>query len=163
MSFFQAIRETWLATAVRESELAYPIILSLHLASIAFFGGLILMTDLRLLGLALRGSPAADVIRGLRVWKRVGFTIMVTCGLLLASAKADQYYTNPYFLIKMTLLVLVGIHAMIFRRSVYGNPERLDATPALPSAAKIAACLSLALWIGIMCAGRWIAYYEKPR
>jgi hypothetical protein len=33
----------------------------------------------------------------------------------------------------------------------------------MPAAAKIAACLSLALWIGIMCAGRWIAYYEKPR
>jgi hypothetical protein len=162
-AFFQAIRETSLATAVRESELAYPIILSLHLTSIAVFGGMILMTDLRLLGVALRGSTVADVIRQLRAWKRIGFVIMVTCGGLLAASKADEYYLNPYFQTKMALLVLVGVHALVFRRSVYRNPERLDGAPAMPRVAKVAACLSLGLWLGIMTAGRWIAYYEKPR
>jgi hypothetical protein len=155
---FQTIRDTGLATAVRESALAYPIILSLHLASIAFFGGMILMTDLRLLGLALQGSSVSEVIQGLRWWKRIGFAVMVTCGVLLASAKATDYYLNPYFQIKMILLALVGVHALVFRRSVYG-----DHAPAAPGPGKVAACLSLALWLGIMTAGRWIAYYEKPR
>ena len=61
-SLFHAVQETSLATAVRESELTYPIIMTMHLASIAFFGGMILMTDLRLLGLAMREIPgrAAD-------------------------------------------------------------------------------------------------------
>ena len=76
--FFQAIRDSWLATSVRESALLYPIILSLHLTSIAVFGGMILMTDLRLLGWALNTTPAAEVIRQLRVWKRLGFVVMVT-------------------------------------------------------------------------------------
>jgi len=156
--FFQAVRDTGIATAVRESALAYPIILSTHMASIACFGGMILMTDMRLLGLALRGIPVSDVIRGSRWGKRLGFVIMVTCGVLLASAKANEYYLNPYFQIKMTLLGLVGLHGLAFRRGVYAD----GATPG-PGVAKTAGCLSLILWLGIMTAGRWIAYYEKPR
>jgi hypothetical protein len=157
-SLFQWIRDTSLATAVRESAIAYPIIMSLHLTSIAVFGGMILMTDLRLLGVAMRSVPVAEVIRQFRWWKRAGFVVMVTCGALLAASKADQYYINPYFQIKMALLVLVGVHALVFRRGVYGNPGEPDRVTA-----KIAGWLSLALWLGIMTAGRWIAYYETPR
>ena len=50
---FHAVQETGWATALRESALAYPIVMSLHLSSIALFGGMILMTNLRLLGLAM--------------------------------------------------------------------------------------------------------------
>lgn len=157
-SLFQSIRDTSLATAVRESGLAYPLILSLHLTSIAVFGGMILVTDLRLLGVAMVSVPVTDVIGQLRWWKRAGFVVMVTCGGLMAAAKADQYYANPYFQIKMALLLLVGVHALVFRRSVYGNPGKPDRATAMA-----AACLSLALWLGIMSAGRWIAYYETPR
>jgi hypothetical protein len=156
-SLFHAVQQTGLATAVRESELMYPIIMTMHLASIAFFGGMILMTDLRLLGLAMRATPAAVLIRQLRYWKWAGFTIMITCGILLASSKADTYYPNPYFRIKMALLALVGVHALVFRGAVYRNAD-----PA-PRTARAAACLSLVLWLGIMSAGRWIAYYEAPR
>ena len=41
-------------TEFSESVLAYPIVLSLHLTCIAFFGGMILMTNLRLLGLTFK-------------------------------------------------------------------------------------------------------------
>ncbi len=152
-----AIQFSGWATDLRESALAYPIIMSLHLTMIAFFGGLILVTDLRLLGLILRDVPAADVIRGLRPWKQLGFVVMVTCGLLLAGSKAEQYAPNPYFQIKILLLFCVAVHALAFRRSVYGGAE------PRPGTAKLAAYLSLAIWLGIMSMGRWIAYYEGDR
>jgi hypothetical protein len=60
------------------------------------------------------------------------------------------------------LLACVAVHAMVFRRSVYANPEQLDRAPVIPGVAKAAACLSLVLWIGIMSMGRWIAYFERP-
>jgi hypothetical protein len=161
-SISQAIQDTGFFTAIRESMLVYPILLSTHLTNIAIFGGLILFTDLRLLGVALKDVPVADVIRGTRPWKRVGFVIQVTIGVLLGSAKLADYYNNPYFLMKMSLLALVGVHAWVFHRSVYANPEKLDAMPAMPRVAKIAAVCSLALWIGILSCGRWIAYYENP-
>ena len=46
-------------TYIRESGYTYPMILSIHLATIAVFGGMILMTDLRILGLAMRSVPVS--------------------------------------------------------------------------------------------------------
>jgi hypothetical protein len=147
-------------TYIRESGYTYPMILSIHLATIAVFGGMILMTDLRILGLAMRSVPVSEVYGQLRAWKQLGFVIMVTMGLLLALSEMDKYYGNPYFLMKMSLLVLVAVHAIVFRKSVYGNTEALDRAPQMPAVAKIAAISSLVLWIGIASCGRWIAYYE---
>jgi peptidoglycan/LPS O-acetylase OafA/YrhL len=120
------------------------------------------MSDLRLLGVALTNLSVSDVLRQTRPWKRVGFVIMVTCGVLLAGAKLKSYYDNPYFQLKLFLLCLVGVHAMVFRRSVYGTPEKLDETKVMPPVAKAAASISLVLWLGIMSCGRWIAYFERP-
>jgi hypothetical protein len=147
-------------TYIRESGYTYPMILSTHLATICIFGGLILMTDLRILGLAMREVPVTDVVGQLRRWKQIGFVIMVTMGLLLATSEMDKYYANPYFLMKLCFLLLVGVHAIVFHRSVYGNTEALDRAPQMPTVAKVAAISSLVLWIGIACCGRWIAYYE---
>lgn len=155
----QAIQDTQFFTAMRESALVYPIVLSTHLSMIAVFGGLILLTDLRLLGATLTGVPASEIIRRTRPLKWVGFLIMITCGILLGGAKFASYYSNPYFIAKMSLLACVGVHALVFRRSVYHNPE-LDSPKGLPRAAKVAAYISMALWVAILSNGRWIAYYE---
>lgn len=161
-SIATAIQNTDFFTAVRESELVYPIVLSTHLTMIAVFGGLILMTDLRLLGVALKDIPVSQVIRGTRPWKWLGFLIMITCGILLGGAKFGSYYSNPYFIVKMSLLASVAIHAVIFRPRVYAHPEQFDGLKEMPRVAKTAATVSLVLWLGIMSMGRWIAYYEPP-
>lgn len=160
---FHWIQETGWATDIRESALTYPVIMSLHLSAIAVFGGMILLTDLRLLGLAMTDTKASDLVRQLRPWKWAGFAIMVTCGILLASSKAEQYYPNPYFRWKMLLLFLAGIHGLVFRRSVYNNAANLDKASGPTGKSKLAACLSLALWLGILSMGRWIAYYEPEK
>ena len=158
----QAIQNTAYFTALRESGLPYPIILSSHLATIAVFGGLILMTDLRLLGVAMTNIPASVVVARTRPWKIAGLLIMLTLGVHLGGAKLHDYYNNPYFLLKMTLLLMVAVHAFAFRRSVYRNPEALDDPKGLPPAAKVAAVLSMVIWLGILSCGRWIAYWEPP-
>jgi hypothetical protein len=158
----QAIQNSAYFTAVRESGLPYPLILSSHLACIAVFGGLILMTDLRLLGVAMTNIPASVVVARTRPWKHVGLLIMLTLGIHLGGAKLADYYDNPYFLMKMSLLVMVFVHAQVFRKSVYRNPAALDDPKGLPRAAKVAAVLSMVMWVGILSCGRWIAYWERP-
>jgi hypothetical protein len=44
----------------------------------------------------------------------------------------------------------------VFRSSVYGHPEKLDA--AITSQAKLAAVLSLLIWAGLIVSGRLIAF-----
>jgi hypothetical protein len=160
--FSEAIQNTAYFTAFRESGLPYPIVLSSHLTCIAIFGGLILMTDLRLLGAAMTNIPASVVVAKTRPWKTVGLLIMLTLGIHLGGAKLADYYDNPYFILKMSLLVMVAVHALVFRKSVYRNPEALDDPKGLPVAAKVAAVLSLVMWVGILSCGRWIAYWESP-
>src|SRR5438128_1267433 len=115
----QAIQALAPFTAVRESRLVYPLLLSAHLACIATFGGLILATNFRLLGWFLTDIPAAVLIRALRPWKQVGFVFMITAGIMLGGSKAAEYLTNPLFLTKMLLLAGVGLHGWVFRRTVY--------------------------------------------
>ena len=154
----RSIQEVSVLTAVRESMYVYPIVLSMHLACIATFGGLILLTNLRLLGWALADIPADALIASLRPWKQLGFAIMVSCGLLLGGSKAEEYLTNPFFQLKMALLIGVALHGLYFGRRVYRREERFISR----SQARAAAMLSLVLWTSVVSMGRWIAYYDPP-
>ena len=162
LSLCQWAQNTAFFTALRGSWYVYPAIMATHLLGIALFGGMILITDMRLLGLAMRNRSVSDVVDQLRVPKRAGLLIVVTCGILMSGSKAEEYYYNIFFRIKLLLLLCVFLHSMIFRSSVYANPATLDRAAKIPGRAKLAAILSLLLWTGIACAGRAIGYIEPP-
>jgi hypothetical protein len=162
LSFAQWVQSTAFFTALRGSAYVYPIVLSTHMIAIALFGGMILLVDVRLLGWAMRAYTISEMVTQLRPLKRIGFLLLVTCGLLMAGCKAEEYYYNAFFRTKMTLLMLVGIHALVFRRGVYRNTAALDAAPRVPAQAKLAASLSLILWTSLVIAGRGIGYIEPP-
>jgi len=155
------LQNTGLGAFMRWSTLAYPIVLTLHLVCISLFGATLLVTDLRLLGWGMRGRAISSVVNQMRVPKRIGFVLVVTCGFLVFSSKAEEYYYNPFFRIKVLLLALVVLHALIFRGSVYSAPSSLD-RPHPPASAKLAGGLSLLLWLCIAIAGRSIGYTHAP-
>ena len=160
MQIAHAIQSVEFLTEIRESALVFPILLSLHLICISVFGGMILMTDLRLLGVALTSRPVADVVNGLRNWKRFGFCVMVTIGALLGGSEAEKYSINPFFWSTMVCLACVGLHALAFQKSVYAKAADYDKTGVIPGQAKLAATLSLLIWMGLVTFGRLIGYYE---
>jgi uncharacterized membrane protein len=162
LEFAQWVQGTDWATFLRMSAYIYPAILATHLTGIALFAGAVLVTDLRLLGVILRNQPVSDVINQMRWPKRLGFVIVATCGILLASSKAEEYYYNSFFRAKLALFVAVALHALVFRGSVYNNAAALDQAPRIPGRAKLAAAISLLLWISIACVGRGIGYIEPP-
>jgi hypothetical protein len=162
LSFAQWIQLTGFYTALRGSSYVYPIVLSMHMVGLALFGGMVLMTDLRLLGLSMRKRSISDVVNQFRVPKRWGLILIVTCGVLLAGSKAEEYYYNVFFRTKLILLSLLVVHWLVFRQSVYANAAALDQAPRIPANAKLAAALSLLLWISVACCGRGIGYIEPP-
>lgn len=159
LTFAQWLQSTAFFTAIRESWYAYPVILSLHMVALILFGGLILVTNLRLLGM-LRKYPVADVVRSLQSLKDFGLALIVICGLLMAGSKAEEYYYNAFFRAKMGLLLLVIVHDAIFRRSVYNRAPEFDISGKTPAIAKFAAVLSLVLWTGLLICGRGIGYID---
>jgi uncharacterized membrane protein len=163
LSFAIRVQNTPFFTYLRGSpSYVYPAILAMHMLALALFGGMVLMTDLRLLGWAMRKRSVGDVVNQLRAPKRVGFVIAATLGLLLLGTKAEVYYFNIFFRTKAALFVLVAVHAMVFRGSVYNRAAEIDRAPQIPGRAKLAAGLSLLLWIGIFSAGRGIGYLWIP-
>jgi hypothetical protein len=162
LALAQWIQATPFFTYLRQSAYTYPCVLSLHMVAIALFGGMILITDLRLLGWSMRRRPISDIVNQLRKPKRFGLLLAVTCGLMMFGAKAEEYYYNPFFRAKLALFALIAIHALFFRTSVYRNVAEMDLAKRVPGYAKLAASLSLLLWTGVVCMGRGIGYVEPP-
>src|SRR5437899_2221937 len=90
------LRKDFAPWTLRGSSLTYPIIMTGHLTGMGLFGGMIAITDARLLGLAMRKYPIADVVNQLRLWKRIGGVLTMSCGAMLWASKAEFYYYNPY-------------------------------------------------------------------
>lgn len=125
---------------IRASSRLYLVLLALHVVSLAFFGGMILATELRLLGFGMQSYSVSEVLNGLRVPKRVGLALALTSGLLMFGAQAEQYSHNRWFWAKITLLVLIALNGMLFRQ-VSGRTG-------------LAASISLLLWTGVIITGR---------
>lgn len=160
MSIAQSLESIGFLNEFSESVLVYPIVLSTHLTCIALIGGMILMTNLRLLGLTFKSVTITEVVTSLRIWKRIGGTIMICTGLLLATSEATKYAPNPFFWTKMAVLGLIGVHALVFRPIVYNRTEELDRSKVIPTTVKVAAISSLVLWTTMFTMGRLIAYWE---
>ena len=163
LTLLQWIQNSGVFVYLRSSAYLYPVILALHLSAIALFGGMIVLTDLCLLGWIPEQISATAVIDGLRVPKRVGFLVAATFGFLLFSCKAEQYYYNIYFRTKLVLFALVALHALVFRNRVYNRAGEMMPAGVPNLRMRFAALLSLLLWAGILTAGRAIGYVLAPR
>jgi hypothetical protein len=84
---------------------------------------------------------------------------MIISGTLLFSSEATKLYNNGAFLLKMGLIFLAGINALVFHTTVYQRVEKWDLAAATPIGARLAGAFSLVLWVGVIFAGRWIAYW----
>ena len=87
---------------------------------------------------------------------RFGFLLAISMGFLLFSADASHVVRNPAFqakalLIAPALVTVVIAHAGPWRRIATWGDEA-------PAGAKVTAFVSLLLWLGVVCAGRLIAY-----
>src|SRR5205823_6174482 len=122
------------------------------------FGGMIVVTDLHLIGLILKERPVAMVVNGLRLPKRVSLTLAATMGILLFCCKAEQYYYNEYFRIKLLLLAVIAVHALVYRRQILSAAAAMKPNGSIWSRVRLAGIVSLVLWSGVLVAGRAIGY-----
>jgi hypothetical protein len=152
------LADTRWSIALHESIWAYPIVESIHVLALCLFLGLTVMLDLRLLGVAMRRSPVSEVAGRLLPWTAVGFVLMVTTGALLFYAIPVRTFHNIFFRIKVLMLILSGLNAWVFHSTVYRRVAEWDLDAVPPRRARVAGGLSLALWAGIVVAGRMIAY-----
>jgi hypothetical protein len=58
----------------------------------------------------------------------------------------------------MGLILLAGVNALVFQTTVYKSVDKWDVALRPPIGARVAGVFSLVLWVGVIFAGRWIAY-----
>jgi len=143
--------------AMRESLYAFPVLLTVHLISLATFAGLVVMMDLRLVSLAYRDTPFSEMQRRLFPWQMVGMVVTSIAGLLLFYAQPMRYFGRVLYWIKIGLMVLALVNALLFHFTTYRSVAKWD-TAGPPRGAKVAGVLSLAMWACIVAFGRLTAY-----
>lgn len=129
-----------------------PIVQTLHLFSIAVVLGSIVLINLRVLGLAAPSQDPSEMARRLAPWTWSALPILFLSGLLFVLARPQRYFTNPVFGLKFAMLLpalaLTAALLALLRRAPVGSSTRWVAG------------LSLLCWIGVVLAGRWIAYAD---
>ena len=146
-----------LGAAMRESVWLFPAVETLHIFGFAVLVGAIVAFDLRLLGLS-PGASVERLERHLVPFAAASLLIVLPTGLALFASRASEYFENPVFRLKMVLLALAGLNALAFHRGVYRSVAAWDTASRIPPRARLAGFLSILLWLGIVTAGRWIAY-----
>jgi hypothetical protein len=129
-----------------------PIVQTVHLLGIAAVMSSVVLLDLRILGLALPSQGVQELTRRVMPWVWWTLPVMLLSGLPFVLARPQRYFTNPIFGLKFALLLpAVALAALLhingIRRPDHGNT-------------KLIAAVSLLLWIGVVLAGRWIAYVD---
>lgn len=88
----------------------------------------------------------------------VALLVVVPTAFAMFCAHASEFAANPAFRVKLVLLVSAAVNALIFHNGAFRSVANWDRHQPTPSAAKATAALSLAIWLGVICCGRLIAY-----
>lgn len=162
LSLIQWLNGTSWSLYLRESELAFPLTEAIHLIGLGISVGTIMWVDLRLLGLTMRRERATDVIGRLEPWAFCGFIVMFISGIVLFLGKPENYYTTTAFRIKMMMLPLAGLNVLFFHKRVYPHVAEWDEGAVVPWQGRLVGFVSMTLWLAIIIAGRWTAYFADP-
>lgn len=160
LEFLQQLHDSAFGTALRESLYVFPLLEGVHLIGLALSVGLIIATDLRLIGVFLKQVPVADVLHSLRPYVLSGFVITFITGILLLWAEGPRIWEIPVFPLKLALIVVAGINALWFEIKFGRRVAVWGGSPTLPTGAKFAGWVSLTSWTAVVICGRLIPYLE---
>ena len=146
-----ALEQSSLGVAARGSAWLYPLANLGHVLGAALLVGAIATFDIQL----LRGAPhLRTTYRAAMPVAAIGLVLQIVSGVVLLAADATAVMRNPAFQFKMAMLALGLVNVAAFRWRFGGS---LKADAPLEGAGWLAA-VSLASWLLVLLAGRFIAY-----
>jgi hypothetical protein len=155
LDFCEAVDATALSQAIQAAKWVVPLVQTIHILAIAALLSSVLMINLRLLGANSRDQTLARVCARFRPVVWWSLPVLLVSGLILIIGEPARSLTNPFFQLKMGLLITVLIVTVLSQRPLNRDTAFWDDRVAIGRAVAI---LSLLLWSGIVFAGRWIAY-----
>src|SRR5690606_15212797 len=92
----------------------FPLINSLHVLSVCFMLGALLMLDLRMAGLAATHYSIKQLGGDFLPWIWLSFIVAIATGAALFITRASAHILNPAFQWKMVLMMLAAINMLVF-------------------------------------------------
>lgn len=154
----QIVGDTSWSAQLQSSERLWMMIEGAHVLSLMLFAGTILFVDLRLLGAVFRTTPVSRVAESVLPWTVAGFVLILLTGSALFFANPLDYFHNFAFRAKLVFLLAAAINIFWFHYRVQRDRSAWDADTVPPRAARRSAAVSLTLWLGVIVAGRYMAY-----
>jgi hypothetical protein len=131
---------------------------TVHIVGLALLFGSIVIVDLRLLGLG-RNVSAVAAARSILPWTVAGFLTAAATGSLMFTAHAGEFIDAPVFVLKMSLIVLGVVNAALLRIGALRSAGTWEVGVLPPLRVRVAAGVSLAVWLGVIACGRLLAYF----
>lgn len=135
-----------------------PAVQTIHILAISVVISTMAMLDLRLMGLTAKRYTIRAVADRFLPWMWLSVIVLLITGVILITGEPDRALGNWVFQTKMALLIAVLAISWGFNRALKRDLTAWDGDSRHETAAKVTGLVSLLLWIGIVVAGRWIAY-----
>jgi hypothetical protein len=157
-ALFVALEQSAFGAAIRQSFWLYPLANIGHIVALVCFAGALAVMDLRLIG-AFAGTAPAPLIARARTVVIAALCAQAATGFLLFSAEASHVVLNPVFQLKMAFVAAGLLNVAIFELAAKRKVFALPIGAPMPTSARVAGILSLAIWLSVAALGRTIAYF----
>src|SRR5215831_18954603 len=153
------LERTQMNHAIQVHDWIVPIVQSIHILGIAVVASSALMINLRLLGLYAADQPLKEVLARFLPFIWWPLIILLLTGVVMIVGEPPRSLKNPVFQIKMALLFAALVATAVCQVTLRRHPGFGHLTAGRRAGAATLASVSTMLWVGIIFAGRWIAYY----
>lgn len=150
------IDSTALSQAIQTAAWVVPAVQTVHILAIAALMGSMVMINLRLLGVTGRDQSLAAVSRRFSPVIWWALPVLLVSGIILITGEPARALKNVIFQWKMLMVISAVAVTFYFTAPLKKNPAHLDSRGG---AGVAVALVSSTLWVGIIFAGRWIAYF----
>jgi hypothetical protein len=157
-SYFEWVNEFPSSVGIRESIYFYPALLTSHVVGMCVFAGLVIMMDLRLLGIGNTRTPISQIQRRLFPWQMFGMAVSAVTGMVLVYGQPMRFYGNIFFWIKVLMMLVAAVNVLAFHLGAYRSVADWDNDVKTPFAARLSGAVSIVLWALVVMSGRLIAY-----
>jgi len=151
------LKSTPLSQRLQPIEWLVPLVQVIHILAICAVITSVLIIALRLVGFVSRDRSLAQMSARFLPVIWCALPVLLLTGSLLIIIEPVRSLGSVAFQLKMALVAAGIIILLVYQRALARDPTRWE-RPGSRLGAGLVAIVSLLPWIGIIFAGRWIAY-----
>lgn len=131
-----------------------PVLQSVHILAVAAVVCAYVVPQLKVIGLAAHRQSYPEMIGRLSPWGHWALVVLLLTGTVFVIASPYRYFGNPVVAIKLSCLAAALTLSWLLARGA------LITAPLFTAAQRALALCALLTWLGVIFAGRWIAYVD---